>query len=237
MSRALGSARAACEPAPAGARLLPSPTSSDAATSLPARALVNASATTETDRDLLLRGAAGDDRAATSLFDRFGAVLFAVAFRILRDRDEADEAVMQAFSQAWRDAARFEASRGSVAAWLTVIARSRSLDQLRARQRRQRMNDSASRSEPDVLPGMGAPGANPDDAVRRREREQQVAAALALLSPPQRTAIELAFFEGLSHSEIAARLNEPLGTVKTRVRLGMQKLRESLRPYFFESTA
>ncbi len=237
MSRALDRARAACEADPAGARLLPSPTLSEAATSYPARVPVNASATTETDRELLLRAAAGDDRAASALFDRFGSVLFAVAFRILRDRDEADEAVIQAFSQAWRDAARFEANRGSVAAWLTVIARSRSLDQLRARQRRQHMNDSASRSDPNVLPGMGAPGPDPDAAVRQREREQQVAAALALLSPPQRTAIELAFFEGLSHSEIATRLNEPLGTVKTRVRLGMQKLRESLRPYFFESTA
>lgn len=237
MTRALGVARMACEAALAGARLLPSLVSSAAATSLPARATVNAPPTADTDRELLLRAAAGDDRAASALFDRFGSVLFAVAFRILRDRDEADEAVVQAFSQAWRDAARFESSRGSVAAWLTVIARSRSLDQLRARQRRQRMNDSASRSDPEVLPGMGTPSADPDDAVRRREREQHVAAAMAQLSPPQRTAIELAFFEGLSHSEIAARLNEPLGTVKTRVRLGMQKLRESLRPYFFESTA
>ncbi len=232
-----GVVRAACDAAQTGARLLSRPASADTATSLPARALVNAPTATQNDRDLLTRAAAGDDRAATALFDRFGSVLFAVAFRILRDRDEADEAVVLAFSQAWRDAARFESSRGSVAAWLTVIARSRALDQLRARQRRQRMNESASRSDPDLLPGMSAPPGDPDDAVRRREREEHVAAALAQLSLPQRIAIELAFFEGLSHTEIAAKLNEPLGTVKTRVRLGMQKLRESLRPYFFESTA
>jgi len=84
---------------------------------------------------------------------------------------------------------------------------------------------------------MGTPGASPDAAVETKERERRVAEALADLSPPQRAAIELAFFEGLSHSEIAERLNEPLGTVKTRVRLGMQKLRESLKPYFYERFA
>ena len=84
---------------------------------------------------------------------------------------------------------------------------------------------------------MSAPAAGPDAVVEARERERRVAEALADLSPPQRTAIELAFFEGLSHSEIAERLNEPLGTVKTRVRLGMLKLRESLKPYFYERFA
>lgn len=190
---------------------------------------------TTPDDVLLRRAAAGDDRAATALFDRYGDVLLAVAYRILRDQDEAEDAVVQAFAQAWRDHARFDATRGSVAAWLTVIARSRALDLARARQRRARLAESAAAADPDAAPAMGAGAPRADALIQREERERQVAAALATLPASQRAAIELAFFEGLSHSEIAERLREPLGTVKTRVRLGMQKLRESLRPYFFEA--
>ncbi len=131
----------------------------------------------------------------------------------------------------------FDAARGSVAAWLTVMTRSRALDFIRARSRRERIAETAQRSDPEGTPGMSAGGERPDFAVEAKERERRVAEALAELSPPQRTAIELAFYEGLSHSEIAARLNEPLGTVKTRVRLGMQKLRETLKPYFYERFA
>jgi RNA polymerase sigma-70 factor (ECF subfamily) len=117
------------------------------------------------------------------------------------------------------------------------MTRSRALDFVRARSRRERITDTAQRSDPEGILGMGAPGASPDAGVEVKERELRVAAAMADLSPAQRAAIELAFFEGLSHSEIAERLNEPLGTVKTRVRLGMQKLRESLKPYFYERFA
>jgi RNA polymerase sigma-70 factor (ECF subfamily) len=184
------------------------------------------------DADLLARAAAGDERAVAALFDRMAPVLHAVAFRILRDRSDADEAVVDAFTQAWRDAARFDASRGSVAAWLTVMARSRALDLLRARTRRERLAASAQDGDPQEPPGMGE-GAPPTDArVGAAERQAAVARAMALLSDAQRAAIELAFFEGLSHSEIAERLAQPLGTIKTRVRLGMQKLRDELRPYF-----
>jgi RNA polymerase sigma-70 factor (ECF subfamily) len=171
------------------------------------------------------------------VYDRYGQVMYAVAYRIVRQPGDAEEVVADAFAQAWRDAGRFEAGRGSVAAWLTVITRSRALDLVRARSRRERITDTAQRSDPEATLGMGTPGASPDAAVETKERERRVAEALADLSPPQRAAIELAFFEGLSHSEIAERLDEPLGTVKTRVRLGMQKLRESLKPYFYERFA
>lgn len=189
---------------------------------------------TENDRALLDRVGRGEESALASLYDRYSAVLYAVAFRIAGERPDAEEIVLDSFSQAWREAGRFQAERGSVIAWLTMICRSRALDLVRARGRRSRLGAKAAVAEPDSMPAMGAmdPGAAPD--VIGVERRQVVASALGALSPPQRVAIELAFYEGLSHSEIADRLGEPLGTVKTRIRLGMQKLRDSLRPYYLE---
>ena len=186
------------------------------------------------DRALVARVAGGDDLAIGTLYDRYGSTLYAVAYRILTDRADAEEVTIEAFAQAWREATRFEASRGSVAAWLTMIVRSRALDLARARQRRERLTASAAVQEPDRAPAMGRWRADPADSLDHDERRRQVAAALDHLSPVQREAIELAYFEGLSQSEIAERLREPLGTVKTRVRLGMQKLRDALRPWYFE---
>jgi RNA polymerase sigma-70 factor, ECF subfamily len=182
------------------------------------------------DRDLVERAAAGDERAMTELFDRYGTLVYTVAYRIVGQRADAEEVVVEAFAQAWREAARFEAGRGSVAAWLTTIARSRALDLVRARGRRERLAAGAAALDAEGEEDKAGAG----DRVEEDERRRLVRQALQNLSLPQRQAIELAFFEGLSQSEIAERLNEPLGTVKTRVRLGMQKLRESLRPYFFE---
>ena len=186
------------------------------------------------DTDLIGRAADGDERAMAELYDRYGQVLYAVAYRIVGQRADAEEVVLDAFAQAWRDATRFETSRGSVAGWLTTIARSRALDLVRARTRRERITATAAAERPDTPPGMGGWRADPSAGVDLAERRRRVQLALEALSPPQRRAIELAYFEGLSQSEIAALLREPLGTIKTRVRLGMQKLRESLRPFYFE---
>jgi RNA polymerase sigma-70 factor, ECF subfamily len=183
------------------------------------------------DRELMARAAAADERAMTELYDRYGTLVYTVAYRIVGQRADAEEVVVDAFTQAWREAARFEAERGSVAAWLTMIARSRALDLVRGRGRRERLAADAAAG---TGGGSGEPDAPAGDRAEDDERRWVVRLALEGLSAPQRQAIELAFFEGLSQSEIAERLNEPLGTVKTRVRLGMQKLRESLRPYFFE---
>jgi len=190
--------------------------------------------TPSADRDLIASAAAGDERAIAQLYDRYGGTLYAVAYRIVGQRADADEVVIEAFAQAWREARRFEASRGSVAGWLTMIARSRALDLVRARSRRDRITATAAADQPGDSPGMGSWRADPAASYDTGERRRQVQAALEVLSPPQRQAIELAFFEGLSQSEIAERLQEPLGTIKTRVRLGMQKLREALRPFYFE---
>jgi RNA polymerase sigma-70 factor (ECF subfamily) len=186
------------------------------------------------DGELIARAAQGEERAIGLLYDRYGPVLYAVAYRIVGQRADAEEVVVEAFAQAWRDAPRFDAGRGSVAGWLTMIARSRALDLVRARSRRDRITASAAADRPDAPPAMSEFRSDPGGALDHDERRRQVRQALETLSPPQRQAIELAYFEGLSQSEIAERLQEPLGTVKTRVRLGMQKLRESLRPFYFE---
>lgn len=186
------------------------------------------------DADLIAHAAAGEERAIAALYDRYGAVVYAIANRITGQRADAEEIVVEAFAQAWREAGRFEARRGSVAGWLTMIARSRALDLVRARSRRERITATAAADRPDVPLAMGDWRTDPGGAVDHAERRRRVREALQLLSAPQRQAIELAYFEGLSQSEIAERLQEPLGTIKTRVRLGMQKLRECLRPFYFE---
>ncbi|MEO8448160.1 MAG: sigma-70 family RNA polymerase sigma factor [Gemmatimonadota bacterium] len=185
------------------------------------------------DRSLLERMARGDEAGLSALYDRYGSALYAVAYRITGEQADAEATVLEAFSQAWREAVRFRSERGSVAAWLTMMCRSRSLDLVRARGRRARLVENAQAAEPEAAPGMGGWEAEQPMTVDEEERRRHVATALTELSGPQRQAIELAFYEGLSQSEIAERLGEPLGTIKTRVRLGMQKLRDTLRPYYF----
>lgn len=198
--------------------------------------MTHAIATSELPRDIALvrRAAEGDERALGELYDRFGAVLYAIAYRIVGEKADAEEVVMEAFAQAWREAPRFDAARGSVAAWLSMMGRSRALDLVRARQRRARITDTAAAKEPEGAPAMSSGFRAPGSALDDDERRRAVSQALAGLSSPQRTAIELAYYDGLSQTEIAERLKEPLGTIKTRMRLGMQKLREALRPYYFE---
>src|ERR1043166_4913389 len=187
----------------------------------------------ESDRSLLERIAAGNESSLSRLYDRHAGALYAVAYRIAGERSDAEEVVLDAFAQAWRDASRFRAERGSVIAWLTVICRTRALDLVRARGRRARAVSGAA-LEPDAPAAMGSANPSLSSDPERLERRKVVADALGALSPPQREAIELAYYEALSHAETAERLGEPLGTVKTRVRLGMQRLRDALRPYYFE---
>lgn len=190
----------------------------------------------ESDRALLDRIVRGDEAALGRLYDSYAPSLYALAYRIAGERSDAEEIVLDCFAQAWRDAQRFRAERGSVIAWLTTICRSRALDLVRARGRRTRLVSNAAAADPEEAPAMGQnPGGEGD--VERAERRRIVANAVLELSSPQREAIELAYYAGLSHSEIAERLGEPLGTVKTRVRLAMEKLREVLRPYYKERSA
>ena len=171
------------------------------------------------DHALVQRMAAGDERALGELYDRHGRAAYALARAIVGERADADEVVVDVFGQAWRAAAQFEPARGSVGSWLATIARTRALDLVRARGRRSRALERAASLSED---GVQEPT---DRDVERAEARRLVTGALADLPPPQRRAIELAYFGGLSQSEIAAQLGEPLGTVKTRIRDGMAKLR------------
>lgn len=178
----------------------------------------------DADNRLVSRLAAGDMDAASELYDRHAGRMLALARRILRNDGDAEEVVQDVFSQAWRTARAFEATRGSVVAWLLVMTRTRAIDRLRARQARP---DTRAEAYSEALPG---PGATPHEQLLSDEQAARVRDGLAGLPVPQRTALELAYYEGLTQSEIADRLKEPLGTVKTRIRTALMTLRERLRP-------
>jgi RNA polymerase sigma-70 factor (ECF subfamily) len=142
---------------------------------------------------------------------------------------------LEVFAQVWRDALRYSPERGPVISWLVMIARSRALDVMRAAGRRARIMPISMEDAPQHSLEARDSSSDPSHAVETRERRERLASALALLPESQRTAIELTFYEGLSHSDVAARLGEPLGTIKTRIRLGMTKLRAALGGEFGEA--
>lgn len=173
----------------------------------------------------------GDERALGILFDRHGAMAYGLASAMAHDAADAEEVVAEAFAQVWRSAASFDQTRGSVAAWLATIVRTRALDLLRSQKRRARvLDEAAAMSDDGASPALSTGAPSPDRGVEQGEVGRLVRDALALLPPPQRRVLELAYFGGLSQSEIAAQLSEPLGTVKTRMRAGMEKLRVALAP-------
>ena len=185
------------------------------------------SATPDETHLRLLRAIASQDREAFAQFyDLTGGVLFATAVKMLGDAHEAEEAVQDVFVQIWNKAGTFDAALGVPFHWALGITRHRCIDRIRARQRRSRLVDdvgeeaqAAVASEATTLSGLSV------------EELGQVRAAVQGLPADQRQAIELAFFGGLTHPEIAEQLREPLGTVKARIRRGMLKLRDTLQPY------
>lgn len=183
------------------------------------------------DRDLLRRMASGDEAALGELYDRWSTLVHSLVIRIVKDAEEAEETVEATFWQAWRQAARYEESRGAVSTWLTTIARSRALDRVRARLRVREESLSRSGAEIDSVADTSSTGHDPHSSAEASERRDIVVAAIATLPPEQRETIELAYFGGLSQSEIAERTGQPLGTVKTRARLALDKLRERLSQF------
>jgi RNA polymerase sigma-70 factor (ECF subfamily) len=163
---------------------------------------------------LVARIRAGDQQAMSELYDRYSKVVYAVALRVLQDAAGAEDVLQDIFLQLWRNPDAFDASRGSLAAWLAVIARHRSIDRLRKR-----------RPETDIEDCVIASGLDLRDETERALLIEKVRGALASMSPEQRQAMELAFFQGLTHTEIAEKTGEPLGTIKTRIRSGLQQLR------------
>jgi RNA polymerase sigma-70 factor (ECF subfamily) len=175
------------------------------------------------DHDCVERMAGGSADALAELYDRHTRPVYSLALRILQDQGEAEDIVQEVFSQAWRQASRYDRSRGNVGAWLLTLARSRAIDRLRAR--RARPDHSA---EAVALIDFADRAAPADLRLVSAEQMARVRAALDALPMLQRVAVELAYYEGLTHAEIAARLEQPLGTVKTRIRMALIKLRESL---------
>ena len=176
------------------------------------------------DAALVRRIAAGDERALGALYDRWSAAVYALVLHIVRDAAEAEDVVEEVFWQAWRQAGRYEPERGGVSTWLLTMTRSRALDRLRSlRRRREETVPLAVASET-----VATSEVTPHGAAELSEVRELVAAALRELPVEQREALELAYFGGLSQTEIAARTGQPLGTVKTRMRLAMQKLRGRL---------
>ena len=177
------------------------------------------------DVELLQAIARRDELALGLLFDRYRLILFGLLVRILNSRPEAEDILQEVFLQVWRRAADFDEQRGRPFTWLVTLARSRAIDRLRMLASRERLVASAARDVSDEA----------SDAVLdafRSEQREIVAGALAELPEEQRRALMLAYFEGLTQSEIATRLGTPLGTVKTRMRSGMIKLRELLGDKF-----
>ncbi len=173
---------------------------------------------------LIARIAQGDREAFSRFYDAFARTTFGLIRRVLRDSGPAEEVLQEVFWQVWRDASQFDPRRGSPETWLLMRAKSRAIDMLRSIRRREKtfvMPVDESVAHP-AQPGADAPAA----AVEGRGLLES---ALAQLPAAQRRVIELAFFEGLTQSEIAARLGEPLGTVKTRARLGLERLRGVVR--------
>lgn len=165
-----------------------------------------------------------DQHAMARLYDATSRLVYALVLRILTDPSAAEEVLIDVYMQAWRQASRYSEERGSPMAWLTTIARSRALDRLRSSSQDRR------RCQPLELAGDQPTAIGADQAAMASELQKFVLRALDSLSPEQREVIELAYYRGLSHREIALELGQPLGTVKTRTRLGMIKLRERFKP-------
>jgi len=183
------------------------------------------------DSALVAQAATGDERALGELYDRYGGMAFSLACAIVGEHADAEEVVADAFAQVWRSASGFDPARGSVAAWIATIARTRALDLVRSRKRRARVLEEAAVVTDEGETLVLAPSLETADrGAELTETSAIVRRSLAALPAPQRRVIELAYFAGLSQSEIATQLSEPLGTVKTRMRAGMEKLRQALRP-------
>ena len=160
----------------------------------------------------------GDQSAMAALYDRYSSIVYSVALRVLGDTGAAEDVLQDVFMQLWRNPGLFDSSRGSLGAWLAVIARNRAIDALRKRRPENDIEDVVISVETDLA----------SEADRARAAEK-VRSLLGSLSAAQRTALEMAYFEGLTHTEIAAKTGEPLGTIKTRIRAGLTTLRKAFQ--------
>lgn len=165
--------------------------------------------------------AAGDQFALHALYERSHALVFTLALRITANRETAEELTLDVFHGVWRGASGYDPEAGTVLGWIMNQARSRAIDRLRFDRRKKRSNDGLVLDEAD-------PVADPHDVLEWRQQADALQAALSVLTPDEKQAIEATYFAGLTHAEAAARLDQPLGTIKTRIRSGLRKLRDAL---------
>lgn len=179
------------------------------------------------DVELIGRMAGGDPTALRQFYDLHSPIAYAICLRILRDSHDAEEVLIDVFHEFWRRSATFDSSRGSPVGLLVTLARSRAIDRRRSNVKSRAVNvDEINASEMPSRSPQPAPAAELD----QREQQSSLRAAMKCLQPQQREVIEAAYYDGMSHSEIAAAMNKPLGTVKTNIRQGIVQLRNLLRP-------
>ena len=174
---------------------------------------------------LLAAMARGDKSALASLYDSLSRPLYSLAYRVVNDSSEAQDIIQDVFLQIWQKAGTYDTSRGSVFGWAATLTRNRSIDRVRMRKRR---SELLAESAPDLQPASPSGDLDSGASLWVQEKATAVRSALGQLAPEQQKAIELAFFSGLTQLEIAARLNQPLGTIKARIRRGLLKLKETL---------
>lgn len=177
---------------------------------------------------LVRQVAGGDERALHALYDRAHHLVFTLAVRITCNGATAEEVTLDVFHDVWRRAARYDPANGTVLGWIMNQARSRSIDRLRFEQRKKRCDGPAAQAVAGEIAADADAAPDPCDVADLAQRGRALRAALDALAPEERLAIESAFLSGLTHVELAARLNQPLGTVKTRIRSGLHKLRQAL---------
>jgi RNA polymerase sigma-70 factor, ECF subfamily len=176
-----------------------------------------------TDSALIEKMMTGDEAALSALYDRYAPMLFGMLSRVLKDQQAAEEVLQDLFLQLWRNAGHFDPSRGTLPAWLMVIGRNRAISRLRGRRDRELLE-----AEEGDFAGTFVSPENIEDEAARKQMARRISTALEQLPAEQRQAVELAYFEGMTQTEIAARTGAPLGTVKTRTRSAMQTLRQKL---------
>lgn len=180
---------------------------------------------TASGAELIGQMAVGDREAFARFYDRYASLVFPLIQRIVRERADASDVLQEVFWEAWQGAASYDPTRGSPEAWIVMRARTRAIDRIRATRRR---SETFVAPLDDTL--AAAPGDPGRDAAERAADGRTVRDALGQLPPAQREVIELAYYAGLTQTEIAERLRQPLGTVKTRIRLGLERLREVVKP-------
>jgi len=178
---------------------------------------------------LLARVAKGDRKGFEEFYDRFAKLLFLIAYRILRDRESAEDVLQESFLKIWEDASSYDPVRGKPLAWAALITRNKAIDRQRAALRRERLRDQAQNQPAQPNPSHIR---NSFEIMATGEAGRLVREAMQSLPHDQRQAIELGFFECLTHNEIAQRLKEPVGTIKSRIRRGMIRLRDMVSPDF-----